>query len=220
MLTLTSDSHAQVHSYAIARDSAVREIRSHVRFSPNEPQMFTLLQRHFVAGGQHLILDESPQIAVFPGLLEFELVGWNIRLPYDRKDEIGRQLVRKFLDLYAKAARVALNEQEEAQWVEISKRVDYRRFSLDRTVAVYAEGTFLDGNGISCRVKWHDGTIEKLTGALANVMSVLEPGEHFTALAKFGEGNALVEVRNVTPAPAVTGDEGERMWREWPVRRS
>lgn len=220
MLTLTSDSPTQVHSYAIARDSAVREIRSHVPFSPNEPQMFTLLQRHFVAGGQHLILDEPPQIAVFPGLLEFELVGWNIRLPYDRKAEIGRQLVRKFLDLYAKAARVALNEQEEAEWVEISKRVDYRRFSLDRTVPVYAEGTLLDGNGTSCRVKWHDGTIEKLTGALANAMSVLEPGERFTALARFGEGNALLEVRNVTPARAVTGDDGERMWREWPVRQS
>ena len=203
----------------MARDISVREIRSHKPFLPGEPQLFTLLQHHFVVGGQHLILEQPPQIAVFPGLLEFELVGWNIRLPYDRKDQIGRELVRKFLNLYTKAARIDLNEQEEAEWAEISKRVNYRRFSLERTIPVYAEGILVERKVDHCRIEWHDGAKETLTGTLAEAMSILEPGERFTAFAKFGDGNALTEISNVAPAPAIS-DDGDRMWREWPVRRS
>src|ERR1700680_571379 len=99
-------------SYAAVRTAARQELRSSTPIDMSQPQLFTLTQRHFVVGGQQLVLEEYPQIAVYPGLFEFEIVGWNLRLPYGKQDEIGREMMRKFLRLHGKADRLALNEHE------------------------------------------------------------------------------------------------------------
>jgi hypothetical protein len=220
MSTLTTEAPASLPSYASARHAQTQEIRLHRPFTAEDRQLFTLTQRYFVVGGQQLVLDEPPQIAVYPGIFEFEIVGWNIRLAYGRQREIGRELIRKFLTLHAKAEKSVLTEQDEAEWAEISKRVDYRKFSVERSPARYVEGTLSSRNDSQCQIEWHDGTKEWIIGKWVAAFALLEPGERFTALAKFGEGNRLCEISNVSPVViSVSGEDGEQMWREWPANR-
>ena len=207
-----------VSDLATGRNAPRRELRSSRPLQEDRPEIFTLMQRYFVVGGQHLVLDEYPQIAVYPGRFEFEVVGWQIRLPYGRQDEIGREMIRKFLRLHAKAEQLDLNEQEEAEWAEIVKHVDYRRFSVDRSPPRYVDGVLLERNEGACKVRWHDGTTERITGGPMAALSLLEPGERFVARARFGEHNILREITNLLPMPPADGADGERMWQEWPVK--
>jgi hypothetical protein len=220
MSAIAPGAPAEAPNYEAFRSPVSREIRLHRRIDTTAPQKWTLTQRHFVVGGQHLVLDNYPEIAVYSSQFEFEIVGWNIRLPYGGQDRIGREIIRKFLNLHAKAENTSLDEQEEAEWAEISKRVDYRRFSIDRSPFRYVTGTIVSraGDG-ECRIEWHTGERERVVGRLALALSVFEPGERFTGLARFGVGNHLSEITNLSPAPKLGEEEGERMWREWPVNR-
>jgi hypothetical protein len=221
MPTIAAGTPTESPNYEAVRAPISREIRIHHRIDATAPQLWTLTQRHFVVGGQHLVLDEPPQIAVYSSSFEFEVVGWGIRLPFGAQGQIGREVIRKFLKLHVRAEENSLNEQEEAEWADISKRVDYRRFSLDRTPLRYVDGVLLSRDGdAECRVEWHTGEKERVLGKLALAFSIFELGERFTGLAKFGEGNNLIEITHLSPAPDLTEpDEGERMWREWPVNR-
>jgi hypothetical protein len=205
---------------ASAYSTARQELRSSKPIDLTAPQLFTLTQRHFVVGGQHLVLDDYPQIAVYPGRFEFEIVGWNLRLPYGKQTEIGRELIRKFLLLHAKAEKLSLSEHEEAEWADIAKRVDYRRFSIDRSPPQFVQGLLMESNETSAKVRWHDGTTERICGNSAAALRLLDIGERFTAHARFGENNVLSEIRNVAPAGPLNDDDGERMWRAWPVSPS
>ncbi len=206
-------------SYAAFRDRAPQELRSSKPIDPTHPQLFTVTQRHFVIGGQQLILEKYPQIAVYPGQFEFEIVGWNIRLPYGKQDQIGREMIRKFILLHGKAERLDMNEHEEAEWRDIAKQVDYRRFSIDRSPPKYVEGLLVERSDTSCKIEWHDGAIDRISGALLDPLRIVNVGENFTGLARFGENNVLRQLTDVTPTLPFDGDEGERMWREWPVNR-
>jgi hypothetical protein len=220
MPVIAAPEHAHlITSLATGRETPRQELRSSKPLEKDRPEIFMLTQRHFVVGGQHLVLDEYPQIAVYPGRFEFEIVGWNIRLPYGKQDEIGREMIRKFLRLHAKADKLGLDEQEEAEWAEIVKHVDYRRFSIDRSPPRYVDGILLERNENVCKVQWHDGGTERIAGAPAAALRLLEPGERFIGLARFGENNVLREIANLVPVPPVDGNDGERMWREWPVNK-
>src|ERR1043166_2656322 len=111
MATLALNPTIEVPSYAdVAATPAFRGITSDRRLGAADKALFTLQQRHFVIGGQHLVLDENPQIAISIGRFdEFEIVGWNIRLQYGKQDQIGRAFVRKFLFLFGKAASTGVN---------------------------------------------------------------------------------------------------------------
>lgn len=218
MPVIAAEPVADMRSYAAAREPRTEQIHSSRRFEENDAQIFGLTQRHFVVGGQTLVLEENPSIAVYPGQMEFEVVGWDIRLSYGKQGDIGRELIRKFLTLHAKAERSELSEQEEAHWAKISRYVDYRQFSIGRAPARYVEGMLVERNDDKCRVEWHDGTKELVKGKTASAFRILEPGERFMAFAKFGHGNALQEIQNLSPLPP-SDDTGERMWREWPDNR-
>lgn len=218
MSAIAGPSAPDLQSYAAGTKPPSGVIRSHQKFDETHRQIFTLQQKHFVVGGQHLALEREPEIAVYPGRFEFEILGWNIRLPYGKQDEIGRELIRKFLLLLGKAERLELNELEEADWAEIAKRVDYRRFSLDRAPFQLVEGLLWERSNNHCKVKWHDGQVEKLGGSLAARFNLLEVGEAFKAFGRFGSENRLVDLTSLTPVPSPTADEGERIWRSWPIK--
>lgn len=157
---------------------------------------------------------------MYPNELVFEIVGWNIRVPYGGQDRIGREIIRKFLSLHTKAEGSLLTEQEEAEWAEISQRVDYRRFTIDRSPFRYVSGTLVSRTAeADCRVEWHTGERERVLGKPALALSIFEPCESFTGIARFGPGNHLMEITNLSPAPTLSEDEGERMWRAWPTNQ-
>src|SRR5438874_13829987 len=102
-------------NYEGFRTPRTQEVRVQSRIDETAPQIWKLSQRHFVIGGQHLVLDEPPQIAVYPSTFQFEVVGWGIRLEYGQQGQIARELLRKFLSLHAKAESSMLDEQQEAE---------------------------------------------------------------------------------------------------------
>lgn len=219
MPVITVSTPTEPADYEALRLPRTQEVRVQYRIDESKPQIWKLAQRHFVVGGQHLVLDEPPQIAVYSSTFQFEIVGWGIRLHYGQQGEIARELIRKFLSLHAKAENDMLDEQEEARWAEIVRRVDYRRFTRERSPFQFVEGTLTTRNGdMDCKVEWHTGEQERVIGKLALAFSLFDPGERFDGLARFGETNQLIEVRDLSPAPRLSED-GERMWREWPTNR-
>ena len=219
MPIIASGTVAEPANYEAIKAPRAREVRLEKPLDASKPQIWNLTQRHFVVAGQHLVLDEPPQIAVFSTRFEFEIVGWGIRLKYGEQGQIARELIRKFLHLHAKAEANTLDEQEEAQWAEVTKRVDYRRFSRERSPFQHVEGTLIDRHSAAeCRIEWHSGEEERVAGELAFAFSLFDPGERFVGFARFGENSQLIEVRDLVPAPALP-ENAERMWREWPTNR-
>jgi hypothetical protein len=217
MATIAPHPAVEVRSYAAFAGNDVSAITSAVKLAETDKQLFTLQQRHFVVGGQHLVLEQNPQIAISIGRFdEFEIVGWNIRLQYGKQDQIGRALVRKFLFLFGKAERLELTEGEEAEWAGIAKRVDYKRFSVDRSPFRYVEGTLVLRDAKGSKIQWHDGTTERVSDPLATAFRVLEPGERFKGFGKFGEGNVLTSIMTVSPLPPVSEETTEAAWQAWP----
>jgi hypothetical protein len=217
MPLLAPHTTADIHSYSLDRKIIRQEIRSTSRLSDSDARYLTFQQRFFVVGGRLLELNEHPVLAIYPSCHEFEVVGWNLRLPYGKQSEIGRELMRKFMTLLAKAERMELNESEEAEWAEISTRVDYRRFCAERTPFHYVEAFFEDRDSKSCRVAWIGGIKERVFGALVNKFELLNPGDRFSSLVKLGKENKLLDITNIEILPPLAENDGEQMWQSWPT---
>jgi hypothetical protein len=219
MPVIAAGTVAEPANYEAVRAPRAEEVRVEYPLDATKPQIWNLTQRHFVVGGQHLVLDEPPQIAVYSAQYEFEVVGWGIRLRYGQQGQIARELIRKFLHLHSKAEMNTLTEQEEAEWAEVAKRVDYRRFTRERSPFQFVEATLIERSSENdCQIEWHTGEKERVAGKLAFAFSLLDPGERFNGLARFGQNNQLIEVRDLTPAPRLP-DDAERMWRAWPTNQ-
>jgi hypothetical protein len=67
MASLAAQPAVDFYSSVINRGQIPQEIRQHEPFRTSDRQVFRLMHRHFFAAGQHLILDQPPEIAVFPG---------------------------------------------------------------------------------------------------------------------------------------------------------
>jgi hypothetical protein len=125
--------------------------------------------------------------------MECEAVGWGVRVPCSKAEELPRLLARRFLELFSKADAQTITEQEEAVWVGVLDRVDFRSFCIDRAAPHYLEGTFLRMEPV-CRIEWHDGEVTNIDKHVAAPLRVLEPGDRFGAHVKLGHAN---EVRTV-----------------------
>ena len=123
-----------------------------------------LQQRFFVVGKSVLQFERYPLLVFDPTLREVEVTGWNLRIPYLEIGEIGRRMHRKFLILFQKAESIDLTEDEESEWSEIVKQVNYRRFCIDRAMPRYVEGTFVEMDSGRFKVEWNDGEREVVPG--------------------------------------------------------
>ncbi|HXT41688.1 MAG TPA: hypothetical protein VN887_16900 [Candidatus Angelobacter sp.] len=196
------------------------EVSSSSQFDLDVPIEAELDQRHFAFGEYFLILERYPTIAYYRRTYELEIRGWNVRLPWQRGGEISREIIRKFLFLLRKAERKELSKHEEREWEEISRQADYRRFCVEHAPAIFTEGRLLAATPADLEIEWHDGTKEVVPRSVAKSLELLNPGESFTALANFGEGNKLVSISQVAPAPSAEVIDGETLWRSWPSNRS
>src|SRR5262249_54643094 len=160
----------------------------------DEPLVFRLTQRYFTSGSHRLVLEKKPEIAFYPGQDEFEIVGWNLKLPRSKQGEIGRELVRKFLILFLRAERSQLSNDEKAEWRTIVEQVDYRQFSIDRAPGRYVEGHLVTSDENSAVIEWHDGSRQKIAGPCVADFRILEPGEQFSAMAWFGRDNIVLRI--------------------------
>ena len=226
MPLITAEQALEVPIYGTRDRAAYSESASRLTGTSGPPkiprdriiQKVELLQRFFVVGKTVLELERNPILLIDVSRREFEVVGWNMKLPYGKEQTLGRELIRKFLFLFHKAEQIELSEAEEVEWANIVERVNYRRFCLDRARPRYCEGTLIERDEVACRIEWDDGSKERIGAPLTNELGLLDVGERFGVYAKFASENRLSSLSNVKVLPRVA-DDAQQMWNEWPTNR-
>ena len=163
------------------------------------PQTFTL-RRSILAiepGRLLLRLTEEPKVLVDPDGRNCEVVGWGVRLPTANAEDIPAAMARRFLELFSNADTGTLNEDEQATWVDILDRVDFQSFSIDRALPHYMEGEITSSQPAFVRIRWHDGTAEKILAPVHRSLAHLRQGDHFGAHVKLGHENRTMGIENV-----------------------
>jgi len=167
---------------------------------PIRLRYFTYRQTAFpVDGGRILLRTREPlRLMVDEQSLYFDVEGWGIRLPCVQAHDLPRQVVRTFLKLESMAADRALSHAETQQWLQILDLVDYQQFCMDRAAPHYVEGRLIDHEiGQAALVEWADQTMAKIPSRIATALSMLLPGEHFSAFVKFGQDNEPCFIESV-----------------------
>ena len=186
---------------------------------PEKPTaVFEVQQKCFAVGDRILSLEEKPMIAVYAQRQRFEIVDWGINLAFGEQNKIAREMVRKFLTLFSKAERDSLTGEENAEWVKISQSVNYRKFCAERAPFRYVEGEFVRTAADGFVVTWHDGSSNVVSRTAAPELGLLNDGERFSAMARFGDENKVVALESVSILPSIP--DAKEMWETWPVRRS
>lgn len=148
-------------------------------------------------GGKTILrLIENPVVEVDHDSQVCKVLHWDVQLPLTNVAEISRVLARRFLELYSKAIDGRLSEQEEAQWLEVVRRVDYQAFCNDRAPARYVEGV-IKSVGPKRAVEWYDGEVEELHSQVARTLNVLNVGDRFGAWVKWGRDNKTQQIEGL-----------------------
>lgn len=168
-----------------------------------------------IEGGEHTIRLLAPlKLRMNFEKMNFTVVDWGIELGFSQLGELPREIARRFLKLVSAAENEQLSEQDQAYFLQISKYIDSQQYSIQRTIAVYAEGV-LTSNAQVTIVNWNTGHREKLDRKVSLALSEVNLGERFSALVKFGRDNKAVKIENVALLPEISGDED---WNSWPTK--
>ncbi len=157
-----------------------------------------------IEGGRILLHLRRPLLVeVDPQSWSCHVEGWNLNLsPADIVD-LPIIAARRFLILFSKAERGDLTEEERRDWINILDRVDYRRFSIDRSPPRYLEGELTDRQPGFVRVKWHDDVTQKIVGPVLLSLDLLNIGDHFAAYVKLGVGEEVKSIERLSILPPV-----------------
>lgn len=165
-------------------------------------------------GGQQTVKLLTPlKLQMDYGKMTFKVVDWGIELNFSKLGELPREVARRFLKLLNAAENDQLTEQDQSYFLLISKYIDFQQFSIQRNVAVYAEGKLASNAEITV-VIWSNGNREKLDRPVAQALSEVDLGERFSAMVKFGKDNKAVKIESVALLPQIGSDED---WKSWPT---
>ena len=120
-----------------------------------------------------------------------------VEAPASQPAELTRQMARKFLHLFSKAQSNSLEDSEAIQWMTIVGQVDYADFTAQWSDPVYLEGKLIRRLP-EVLVEWHDGERQVVPAKVANALCLVDAGEHFSAMVKFGKDNQLLEISKVS----------------------
>ncbi|PYK20737.1 MAG: hypothetical protein DME55_01360 [Verrucomicrobia bacterium] len=150
-----------------------------------------------IEGGRVLLrLTQNPIVEVDPSTRECEALGWDIRMPCDKVENLSKEMARRFLDLFSKADAGRLTEAERSSWLKILDHVDFVAFSIDRAAPHYLEGT-LERMEPVCIVEWHDGERQRIDWQVARAFSALRAGDQFGAYVKLGKDNSVRSIERI-----------------------
>jgi hypothetical protein len=196
------------------------QVSSPFKYDFDQPEYLMLDQRYFAFGEYFLVLENCPTIALSRRTRELEVQGWSIRLPFERRGDVDREIIRRFLLLHGKAERGQLANRETADWENILRQVDYQKFCADHAPSLYVEGKLLARNREKFEIEWNDETKESVDRSIGLALDILNPDEHFKAFARFGTGNKLSSITDVVPVPAPEASDTEAIWQSWQTSRS
>jgi hypothetical protein len=143
-----------------------------------------------------LKLNEYPLLFVDSQTMEFEVKGWGIKMPCSKAAELPREICRTFLFLFGKSEEQTLSDNESERWLSILDQIDFDEFSIGRAPPRYHEGQLVHHEP-KCMVTWHDGKRQSLSDDVASSLSLLNPGERFSAYVKLGKNDEVLEIERV-----------------------
>ena len=178
-------------------EPASSEIVSQHELLPEQLRTFSFPQTLIpIEGGATVLrLRQQLKLVLIEGSDEFVVKDWDIRMPTNQVFDLPRQIARKFLQFFSKADGRALLPAEEVVWCNILGTVDATRFSIERSPPHYVEGQLKQQH--PTRVEWADGQTEWLTPKASTALSVLEPGDHFSAYAKLGRNSETLSLSRI-----------------------
>jgi len=218
-MIIAGPSLADTGSYAVLDPPQSQPVCTSSSFDIEKPLDVELDQRYFVFGDKALSLEHNLTLLAYPRLQQFEIKGWNIRLPFDQVGNISRVLVRKFLLLLRKADMTGLSPAEKEEWSDIISQVDYQKYCIEHNAPVYVEGRLNDITSKGFEIEWHTGIVEHVPKSNAKALDLINKEEYFCGMAKLGQNNQLLSLADVFPLPTIETD-GEKMWQSWPSNRS
>jgi len=147
--------------------------------------------------GTRLNLFDPPKIKYRPVLRQFRVEGWDVVVPQEKAQEIGREVARQFLRLFWKAERSLLSQDEVSTWEYIAGRIDYQRFCEMRVLPRYVEAELLSRTHDRVTIRWADGRDEELSKQLGLRLSAINENEIFGCYAKFDSNDKTSDLMDV-----------------------
>ena len=168
----------------------------------------------FEGGSRSLRLQKPLALQMDPATFRFKVKDWGIELDCFNLSQLPRELARKFLLLLSAAENERLSESDQADLLRISDYIDYKQFSIDRSLPHYAEG-ILRSNSNRVTVEWANGKKETLDWNVAKSLTEVDVDERFSAFVKLGKENKTLSIERVLLLKSP--DETES-WAAWPTK--
>lgn len=150
-----------------------------------------------IEGGRLLLrLTQTPVVEVDPLTRQCDVIGWDLRMPCDKVEDLPREMAHRFLDLFSKSDRNELTETEYSTWLQMVDQIDFAGFTIDRAAPHYLEAK-LERLDPVCIVEWHDGSRQRIGRDVAQALRVLRPGERFGAYVKLGKENEVLSIERI-----------------------
>lgn len=149
--------------------------------------------------GCSLPIHARPPLLLDLARQEVEVEGWGVRTQITNCAEIPRQMSRVFLRLWHGSQSGTLEREDQETWARIADQVDYQAFCADRSLPRWVEGVLIRRNPHAVRVRWTDGTVEELAGDRAGALALVDGGEVFRALVRYGRDGHVRALSDVVP---------------------
>ena len=136
--------------------------------------------------------------------LTLRLEDWEIDFKVD--EDFRQLLVRKYMDLSAKAENSLLSDEEERQWLNIIEYVDYREYrgQYEQPRFVWAEVVNTD---LSPAIKTFDGTLLHLLSDFESLgLGWLRKGDYISCRVIFSQDNLIEKIVDVETLPKLLVD--------------
>lgn len=130
---------------------------------------------------------------------EVEVEGWGVRTPIIDCSEIPRQMSRVFLRLWHGSHAGTLDREDQDTWDQIVDQVDYQAFCADRSLPRWVDGVLIHRDDTGVRVRWVDNKVDNLSGDRASALTLVDIGEVFKALVRYGRDGNVRTLSDAVP---------------------
>ncbi len=134
-----------------------------------------------------------------------EVIGWGMKLPLEKAQELPREIGRRFLELYSKAVTGCLRDEERKWLRSISEQMDYHAFAASRKLPRYREATLIRKEPVLL-VQFLEDRNVKLDISLASKLTAVNCGERFAAWFTMNENGAISDLNHVLRLPPLEED--------------
>jgi hypothetical protein len=168
------------------------------------PKLTTRVQFDFggylpLGDGFSLPIHANPPLVLDLARQEVEVEGWGVRTPITGCHDIPRQMSRLFLRLWNGSQAGTLKLEDQNTWDQIVDQVDYQAFCADHSLPRWVDGVLIHRDDTGVRVRWVDNKVDKLSGDCASALTLVDVGEAFRALVRYGRDACVRALSDAVP---------------------